>query len=125
MTPLDWLKSHLPKINGLPVLELDEINDSDIGFEDAQKITKGELWDDDSVDGEYDEDTDEIEEIDFQTAKTLFVIRRNSEGANRHKPNFIFSSTDEDETEEKYIELAKKELEIKNLEEFRKLFPNY
>lgn len=125
ITPIEWLKNHLAKINDLPVLELCELNDSDIGFEDAQKITEGPLYEKDLVSGEYNSDLDEMEEHEFEYAMSLFAIRRNTESSNYYKPQFIFSSTDEDESEDRYIELAKNELASADLLEFKKLFPNY
>lgn len=122
---LDWLKNQLPKVNDEPILLLEEIDEHDDGFEDAQKITKERLYEKESTEGEYNEDDDEIEKNEVEVAKPLFVIRKTVPGAHPLKLIFLFSSTNEDTTEEKFYELAKRELKPEDQIMFSKLFPNY
>lgn len=121
---IDWLYLHLPKTDSLSVLELKELNDGDSGFEDAQKITKGDLYEHDVTDGEFNEDIDDVEQVDVEVAKTLYVIQDNSKPST-YKPVFLFSFLDEDEAQETFIILAQKKLDKIYLVEFQKLFPSY
>lgn len=121
---IDWLCQHLPKVENLPLIKLKELNDHDIGFEDAQQITKGELYEKDVTDGEFNPDIDDVEQVEFKVAKTLYVIQDNSKSST-YKPVFLFSFLDEDEAQETFIILAQKKLDTINLNEFQRLFPSY
>lgn len=119
---IDWLYQHLPKTDSLPVIELDELDDGDAGFEDAVKITKGDVYEQEVTDGEFNEDIDDVEQIEFDVAQTLYVIKDNSKSST-YNPVFLFSFLDEDEAQETFILLAQKKLDQIYLDEFRKLFP--
>ena len=121
---IDWIYLHLPKTDSLPVIELDELDAGDVGFEDAVKITKGDVYEQEVTDGVYNEDIDDIEQIEFEVAQTLYVIKDNSKSSTYH-PVFLFSFLDADEAQETFIIIAQKKLETIHLDEFQKLFPNY
>jgi len=112
---VEWLLSHLPRIDTLPLIELKELNEGDSDFENAQMITEGELHEEGVTDGEFNSDEDEVEQIEFKIANPLYVVQDNS------KSKLLFSSLDEDEATEIFISFAEQNLSKKDLKEFQRL----